>query len=262
MRVIPNEWLVIRKFYESIHGHSKYNQAKLIFWKLLMDDAYSFVCSAKSYGLDSDCEPLDDNEVDGFVRKHTSFGNIMRTEVDIMSDNSTGILVALDAIQCGYNEMKEVLDNSPGPSTHKCLPQSKIMETLQVNLTKIENRFQATSNIENLSEENEELNSTVKSELNNDDPTTCKRRKIKERLMTKSSKAPNPKPTCQNGSSVVLHREPRVRTYRNRKSYRDTESLVEKIFQTDVDLDELLESADVEEETENKLSLDVINLME
>lgn len=94
----------MRNFYNVIHNGDQYQQARAIFWRLWYADAFRFVETDIDYqpdiaiGVNSN-----DDTPDGFFKINLA----MLNRVNEWQDG--GILNGLEALDVGYNEMKEHL---------------------------------------------------------------------------------------------------------------------------------------------------------
>ncbi|XP_055620174.1 snRNA-activating protein complex subunit 1 [Toxorhynchites rutilus septentrionalis] len=109
-----------------------------IFWKLFVGDAFRFVQDNKEYGYDGFfIKGLQSNRYDDKVRE--SFKVIKEAERDFRTMKSaTGLFTALDALEMGYNEMKESLDETEmSVSSSDKIPQSNLMMSLHKDLNDV-----------------------------------------------------------------------------------------------------------------------------
>lgn len=130
IRVTPANWTEIKQFVKSPSRDSL--EVPVIFWKLFLGDAFRFVQDEKGYGYDGFfVKGTETNRLDDKVRE--SFKIIKEAEKDFKKMKSiTGLFTALDALEMGYNEMKESLDETE-PAADK-IPQSNLMQSLHQDL--------------------------------------------------------------------------------------------------------------------------------
>lgn len=109
VRVTLADWREIKRFVLE-RPQEEAPQLVVIFWKMFIGDAFRFVQDEKEYGYDSFfIKGGQSSKYDDKVRE--SFKIIREAEKDFKSMKSiTGLFTALDALEMGYNEMKESLD--------------------------------------------------------------------------------------------------------------------------------------------------------
>lgn len=137
-RFTVNEWMSFCQFYRSISEAPDCNEPKLIFWKLLQNDAMRFVVAEHEYGFERFMHKDHMDDV-GEKNDFKSIGTFIESELATMKDEMYGIIPALEMLQVGYNEMKEHLDMA-GPSKG-LLPSTSIMSNIMTGMEKIEKIF-------------------------------------------------------------------------------------------------------------------------
>lgn len=141
IRVTLSDWREIKRFVLD-RPEDEVPQMVVIFWKMFIGDAFRFVQDEKEYGYDTFfIKGMQSNKYDDKVRE--SFKIIREAEKDFKSMKSiTGLFTALDALEMGYNEMKESLDeteasSSSNTTTTDKIPQSNLMQSLHKDLDAI-----------------------------------------------------------------------------------------------------------------------------
>ncbi|XP_065091205.1 snRNA-activating protein complex subunit 1-like isoform X1 [Ochlerotatus camptorhynchus] len=136
IRVTLVDWREFKRFIQRPAPEQYSLEIAAIFWKMFIGDAFRFVQDELEYGYDS------------FFGKGTQMGRfddksreafkiVKEAENDFLAMKaSTGLFTALDALEMGYNEMKESLDETEpttGSSGDK-IPQSNLMQSLHKDL--------------------------------------------------------------------------------------------------------------------------------
>uniref|UniRef100_A0A1Q3G161 Small nuclear rna activating complex snapc subunit snap43 n=1 Tax=Culex tarsalis TaxID=7177 RepID=A0A1Q3G161_CULTA len=139
IRVSLADWREIKRFVLD-RPEDELPQLVVIFWKMFIADAFRFVQDEKEYGYDSFfIKGGESGKYDDKVRE--SFKIIREAEKDFKSMKSiTGLFTALDALEMGYNEMKESLDETEASSSNTAtdkIPQSNLMQSLHKDLDAI-----------------------------------------------------------------------------------------------------------------------------
>uniref|UniRef100_A0A8D8C1G4 snRNA-activating protein complex subunit 1 n=3 Tax=Culex pipiens TaxID=7175 RepID=A0A8D8C1G4_CULPI len=140
IRVTLADWREIKRFVLE-RPQEEVPQLVVIFWKMFIGDAFRFVQDEKEYGYDSFfIKGGQSSKYDDKVRE--SFKIIREAEKDFKSMKSiTGLFTALDALEMGYNEMKESLDETEASSSNATstdkIPQSNLMQSLHKDLDAI-----------------------------------------------------------------------------------------------------------------------------
>ncbi|XP_055595420.1 snRNA-activating protein complex subunit 1 [Uranotaenia lowii] len=143
IRVTLNQWQEMKDFVQQPVPERECHQIAAIFWKMFIAEAFRFVVDDREHGYDPFfIKGLQSSRYDERVCE--SFKIIKEAEKDFKAMKSnTGLFTALDALEMGYNEMKESLDEpdvtmgdqvtSSDPPADK-IPQSNLMETLHKDL--------------------------------------------------------------------------------------------------------------------------------
>lgn len=159
-RFTLDEWQTMVSFYNSI---PKYEQARLIFWKLLQADAIQFVEAEHEYGFEcfmhrDHCKQIaarktDFNKIDPVIKEMTS--NIENTK--------TGLLPAINLLQTSYNEIKKSINLELGAAAAASTTSSGILSDTEIfndiveSMTNIKNSFHIETENENCEQIIDEL---------------------------------------------------------------------------------------------------------
>ncbi|XP_062562254.1 snRNA-activating protein complex subunit 1 isoform X1 [Armigeres subalbatus] len=135
IRVTMKDWTEFKRFaqWPTMEYHSA--EISAIFWKMFIGDAFRFVQSEFEYGYDSFFVKGDQSgRFDDKSRE--SFKLVRQAEKEFLAMKSnTGLYTALDALEMGYNEMKESLEETePSGSSSDKIPQSNLMQGLHRDL--------------------------------------------------------------------------------------------------------------------------------
>lgn len=147
IRVTLIDWREFIRFIQRPVSDQYSLEIAAIFWKMFISDAFQFVQDELEHGYDSffgkatQTGRFDDKSRD-------SFKIVKEAEKDFLAmKTSTGLFTALDALEMGYNEMKESLDETEptsGSSGDK-IPQSNLMQSLHKDLDALISIFNTPS---------------------------------------------------------------------------------------------------------------------
>lgn len=135
IRVTTTDWAEFKQFVQSPTFEHHSLEVAAIFWKMFVGDAFRFVQDEFEYGYDAffvrgdQSGRFDDKARDSFkvVRQAEKEFRAMKA--------NTGLYTALDALEMGYNEMKESLEETePSGSSNDKIPQSNLMQGLHRDL--------------------------------------------------------------------------------------------------------------------------------
>lgn len=128
----------MRNFYNVIHNGEQYQQARAIFWRLWYADAFRFVETDSEYQPDIAIGvSSNDDTPDGFFKINSAMLNRINEWQD------EGILNGLEALDVGYNEMKEHL-----VSTSACaLTVKQSVNDIMQQVDNIKTLFSGTQNV-------------------------------------------------------------------------------------------------------------------
>ncbi|XP_058832665.1 snRNA-activating protein complex subunit 1 [Topomyia yanbarensis] len=136
IRVTPADWRSFKRFVRNPTAEQDSQEITVIFWKLLVGDAFRFVQDEKEHGYDPFfVKGLQSNRFDDKVRESFKIIKDAESDFGVMKSN-TGLFTALDALEMAYNEMKESLDETASSSADK-IPQSNLMQNLHVDLDEV-----------------------------------------------------------------------------------------------------------------------------
>lgn len=114
IRVTLPDWREFKRFTQQPAPHQYSLEISASFWKMFICDAFRFVQDELEHGYDSFFgKGTQTGRFDDKVRE--SFKIVKEAEKDFLAMKaSTGLFTALDALEMGYNEMKESLDGECG----------------------------------------------------------------------------------------------------------------------------------------------------
>lgn len=110
IRVTLMDWREFKQFVEQPVPEQYSLEIAAIFWKLFISDAFHFVQNELEQGYDSFFgKGTQTGRFDDKIRD--SFKIVKEAEKDFLAMKAgTGLFTALDALEMGYNEMKESLE--------------------------------------------------------------------------------------------------------------------------------------------------------
>lgn len=110
IRVTMADWAEFKRFAQWPTMEHQSAEIAAIFWKMFIGDAFRFVQDELEYGYDPFFVKGDQSgRFDDKARE--SFKLVRQAEKEFQAMKSaTGLYTALDALEMGYNEMKEALD--------------------------------------------------------------------------------------------------------------------------------------------------------
>lgn len=135
IRVTMADWAEFKRFAQEPTFEHHSPEIAAIFWKMFIGDAFRFVQDEFEYGYDTFFVRGDQSgQFDDKARE--SFKVVRQAEKEFLAMKAnTGLYTALDALEMGYNEMKESLEETePSGSSGDKIPQSNLMQSLHRDL--------------------------------------------------------------------------------------------------------------------------------
>lgn len=121
-------WLKLKEFVFSLDNSTYGDDAKCIFWELLKENAFKFVATDIYFGLENllNLDRIRNNAVNLSTSIHT-----FRNDIRSLS-SSRGLFQAIEKLDDGYNEMKELINQNSSGSEARCVvPVSKGFQDLK-----------------------------------------------------------------------------------------------------------------------------------
>ena len=105
------DWIDLKHFVQFPHPKEQSHEIQVIFWKMFQADAFRHVFHDKELGYDPFFIKQEHQPKNHVVLEQLNFQKALKTIKDDCEDmnSKTGMLKALEVIETGYNEMKELL---------------------------------------------------------------------------------------------------------------------------------------------------------
>lgn len=239
IRVTLMNWREFKRFIQWPAPEQRSQEIAAIFWKMFICDAFRFVQDELEHGYDSFFgKGTQSGRFEDKSRE--SFKVVKEAEKDFVAMTAgTGLFTALDALEMGYNEMKESLDETEpttGSSGGK-IPQSNLMQSLHKDL----NALISILNTSNEAKAGDEIASDalVPEEFDSNENIGAKRSSLRERAFRRKVHRKDLQIATAShdgvGSSSSRLQRPRATKNRGMNSSVMTDDVVFETISTDDD---------------------------
>lgn len=108
IRVVATQWIQFISFYRDLGTHESFNAQRYMFWKMIASGAFLFVEHIKDYTFEHFLKK-DMEEEHALESKVKAFKGVFEQKQEALLNTENGLIPALEMLQDGYNEMKDIL---------------------------------------------------------------------------------------------------------------------------------------------------------